>query len=57
VSYKEIGDALGISEYNARWICQAALRKVARACRRYGIDASDIIGKPESMLARAERYA
>jgi hypothetical protein len=53
-TYDDIGRELGISPNHARTVCMNALRKVAKACRKFGIDASCIIGRPVSMLASAE---
>lgn len=57
MTFKEIGLALGISEFAAKWTYQTAMRKIARECRRQGLSADDIVGMPQSMLARAETWA
>lgn len=54
MTFAEIGRALGITEYHAKWLCYSALRKLQRECKRRGIDVADIIGKPRSMMARLE---
>lgn len=51
-SYEEIGRELGISDKHARNTCAKALRKLVRACRRYGVDATWILGRPRSMMER-----
>ena len=57
MSYDEIAIALGITQAQTRWILMGALRKLRRACKRFSIDPSDIVGRPTSMLARAELWS
>lgn len=54
---REIASALGISEHMVKHALGTALWKVWRACRRLGIDAGDIVGKPKSMTARLEDHS
>jgi hypothetical protein len=53
-SLREIADELGISPARVQQILTKALYKLRRECRRLGIDASYIVGKPLGMLASAE---
>lgn len=57
LTLEEIGLELGISHARVRQLIVSGLRKLKRACRRYGIDESDIIGKPASMTARLQEWA
>lgn len=52
-----IAAELGISHQAVRQTIATALRKIAKACRRLGIDASDVVGKPASMAARLQEWA
>lgn len=49
-----IADELGVTPRAVRYTLAGAIRKVLAGCRRYGIDAGDIVGRPLSMLAQAE---
>jgi AraC-like DNA-binding protein len=51
---REIADEVGVSPARVQQIIAKALYKLRRECRRRGIDASWITGKPLSMLASAE---
>jgi hypothetical protein len=53
-SLRQIAAALGLSPARVQQILTRALYKLKRECRRRGIDASCIMGKPVSMLASAE---
>lgn len=49
-----IAAELGVSRQRVNQIMATALRKLKRECLRRGIDLSWIVGKPVSMLGRAE---
>lgn len=53
-TFEEIGRELGISDKHARNTCAQALRKLIRACRRFGVDATWVIGRPKTMMERVE---
>lgn len=57
MTFTEIGKAMGISRSRAEQICCRALFKLQRACKRAGIDASDIVGKGVSNFASLEKWA
>jgi hypothetical protein len=57
VTLREIADELGMTHEGVRQILRKAMHKLRKACRKAGIDASDITGKPRSMLERAEDWA
>jgi hypothetical protein len=50
----EIARELGVTPSAIRQLLYSALRKLRKAYRREGIDASCIVGQPLSMLASAE---
>lgn len=52
---RDIAAELGVSAPRVQQLLTSALRKVRRECLRRGIDATWIIGKPISMLARIEQ--
>lgn len=56
-TYEDIAAELGVSREMVRIIMARAIRKLRAACRKAGIDASDITGAPRSMLERAEDWA
>jgi len=57
MSYDAIAAELGITQAQARWIFRAALRKLRKACRRYGIEPGDVIGRPVSNFAQSETWS
>lgn len=57
MSYEEIGMVLGMNKVQVKTTVETALRKLRRNCRRFGLDVTDIIGRPTSNMARAEMWA
>lgn len=56
LSYDDIGFVLGINPRVIRTEGETALLKLRRACDRYGIDLSDVIGGASHHLVEAELW-
>lgn len=56
MTYAEIGQSLGMTESQVKSVCQIALKKLKRACKREGISFADVIGRPSSMMAQGEMW-
>lgn len=57
MTWQEIADELGVTEFAVRQTYARAMRKLRRRCRRIGYDLHDIVGRCDGNLARAEMWS
>jgi hypothetical protein len=59
LSYDDIGFVLGVTQSQARWDYRNGMRKIKKACKRFGITVEDLahaMGVPASNFASFELW-
>lgn len=57
MSFAQIARIVGLSEAHTKKLFYQALKKLHVECERHGLDITDIIGKPRSMMEMMEDLA